>query len=76
MSTVTDFPPTRVGTAGYDTLAFPYIYPGAYSVPEPNAVQNGLGWIHSLDPANTLSDPNPSATSGYSFNFMPARSGR
>jgi hypothetical protein len=52
-----------INTSGYPTtgnysaafLAFPYIYPGAYSQPDASAG----GWIHSLDP------------SGNSFNHLP-----
>jgi type II secretory pathway component PulJ len=40
-------------------FAFPYIFPGAYSQPDPLAVGTNRGWIHSLDP------------SGNSFNHQP-----
>jgi hypothetical protein len=36
-------------------MAFPYIYPYAYSQPDPTGLQ-GLGWIHSPDPSNHLSN--------------------
>jgi type II secretory pathway component PulJ len=37
------------------TAAFPYIYPYAYTKPDPTSVTRGLGWIHSVDPGNDLS---------------------
>ena len=41
--------PSRFTT--YDAMAFPYIFPGAYSQPDPTAGSlSGLGWIHSTDP--------------------------
>jgi prepilin-type N-terminal cleavage/methylation domain-containing protein len=40
------------GTPTYQNLAFPFIFPGAYSKPDPVALKNPtLGWIHSLDPS-------------------------
>jgi type II secretory pathway pseudopilin PulG len=36
--------------APLDVLAFPYVFPNAYSQAEPAYVANGLGWLHSLDP--------------------------
>jgi hypothetical protein len=36
-------------TVNFDVLAFPYLFPQAYSVPDPNTT--GVGWIHSLDPS-------------------------
>ena len=41
--------PLRVGMSP-SGLAFPFIFPGAYSRPDPNSV--GVGWIHSPDPGN------------------------
>ena len=35
----------------YDVYAFPFIYPGMYSVPDPNRVNTALGWVHY--PAHT-----------------------
>ncbi len=32
-------------------MAFPYVYPYAYSRPDPTGL-SGLGWIHSPDPSN------------------------
>jgi type II secretory pathway component PulJ len=37
----------------WDVYAFPYIYPGMYSVPDQGRVQNGLGWVHYLYPSAT-----------------------
>jgi type II secretory pathway component PulJ len=34
----------------YDVYAFPFIYSGMYSVPDPNRLTNGLGWVHYLPP--------------------------
>ncbi|AGA30531.1 PulJ/GspJ family protein [Singulisphaera acidiphila] len=43
------------GAGSKETLAFPYVFPGAYSVPDSIAgALGGSGWIHSLDP-----NPNP-----------------
>ena len=36
-----------------DNTAFPYIFPGAYSQPDPYSAQQGYGWIHTPDPTNT-----------------------
>jgi type II secretory pathway component PulJ len=35
-----------------EDMAFPYIFPGAYSKPDTNSAANNLGWIHSPDPTN------------------------
>ncbi|SIO11695.1 prepilin-type N-terminal cleavage/methylation domain-containing protein [Singulisphaera sp. GP187] len=70
---VTDYPPTlyygmpassllfeattAARVASTETLAFPYLFPGAYSVPDSSAYSGSLtgsGWIHSTDPS-----PNP-----------------
>ena len=40
-------PPSR--TSVFGLMAFPYIYPYAYSQPDPTGLK-GLGWIHSPDP--------------------------
>jgi type II secretory pathway pseudopilin PulG len=51
---------------GYDVYAFPFIYPGMYSVPDPNRVGTTLGWVHWLQPSQvsagnaTLNAPNHS----------------
>jgi prepilin-type N-terminal cleavage/methylation domain-containing protein len=45
--------PQRVeqGTANsWDVYAFPFIFPGMYSVPDPNRVAGGLGSVHYLFP--------------------------
>jgi prepilin-type N-terminal cleavage/methylation domain-containing protein len=34
-------------------LAFPYVYPGAYSMPDTSSATLGLGWIHSPDPGRS-----------------------
>ncbi len=44
--------PNGNANATFQTMAFPYIYPYAYSQPEQNSFNNGLGWIHSPDPSN------------------------
>jgi hypothetical protein len=48
--------PNRVAAAnatdGFDRLAFPYVYPGAYSKPVIAQANAGLGWIHGPDPTN------------------------
>jgi prepilin-type N-terminal cleavage/methylation domain-containing protein len=36
----------------FDTVAFPYTFPGAYSVPHGYSLNNALGWIHAPDPGN------------------------
>jgi hypothetical protein len=46
-------PYVRPGAASLDTMAFPYIYPLAYSVPDAYSLANNLGWIHSPDPGNS-----------------------
>jgi type II secretory pathway component PulJ len=43
-------PPTACRKVSPDTMAFPYVFPGAYSQPDPNSATNGYGWIHSLNP--------------------------
>jgi type II secretory pathway component PulJ len=52
-----NYPVTGVNSPAY--FAFPYIFPGAYSQPEPVDIASNRGWIHSLDP------------SGSSFNHQP-----
>jgi type II secretory pathway pseudopilin PulG len=44
--------PQRAQPSGsiYDVYAFPFIYPGMYSVPDPNRVNNPLGWVHYVPP--------------------------
>ena len=42
-------PPTRIG-ANLSTMAFPYVFPGAYSHPDPFSL--GAGWLHSPTPDN------------------------
>jgi hypothetical protein len=42
-----------------DTMAFPFIYPNSYSQPDPFSVANGLGRIHSTDPAWNAAAVNP-----------------
>ncbi len=37
----------------WDVYAFPFIYPGMYSVPDPFRVANGLGWVHYMPPNTT-----------------------
>ena len=32
----------------YDVYAFPFIYPGMYSIPDPTRVAKGLGWVHYM----------------------------
>lgn len=58
---------TRSDTPTYQVLAFPYIFPGAYSKPDIGAGSlAGAGWINSVDPSTlaTFSDTSkfPSAT--------------
>lgn len=45
-------PTTAPRVAGTETMAFPYVFPGAYSYPDNynGAAGSGAGWIHSLDP--------------------------
>ncbi len=50
---VPDDYPTLYSTANPQLRAFPYIYPGAYSRPDPDSVGSAQGWIHSLDPSPT-----------------------
>ena len=52
---VTANAPSR--TPNYNTMPFPYIYPGAYSKPAPESVNSVQGWVHSLDPSVTPADP-------------------
>ncbi len=40
----------RVSPGSYNIYAFPFIYPGMYSVPDPTRVKNSLGWVHYLYP--------------------------
>lgn len=40
-------PPGRTG-ANLATMAFPYVFPGAYSHPDPYS--RGIGWLHSPNP--------------------------
>lgn len=44
--------PSR-GTNNYNLLPFPYVFPGAYSKPDPASVGSVQGWVHSLDPSAT-----------------------
>jgi len=38
------------------TMAFPYVYPGAYSQPDGmTGAYDGVGWIHSTDPSTSFS---------------------
>lgn len=41
--------PTPIGRVSYDTLPFPFLFPGSYSQPNPFLPAN-YGSIHSLDP--------------------------
>ena len=43
-------PPPFQTFGSKETLAFPYVYPGAYSVPDLYSLNHGLGWIYSPDP--------------------------
>jgi type II secretory pathway component PulJ len=52
-----NYPVTGINSTAF--FAFPYIFPGAYSQPEPVALNSNRGWIHSLDP------------SGNTFNHLP-----
>jgi hypothetical protein len=36
----------RQNPGSYDLYAFPFIYPGMYSVPDPVRAAQGLGWVH------------------------------
>ena len=48
-----------------ESMAFPYVYPGAYSRPDATSGSlAGYGWIHSLDPSFPDPDnpPNPAVT--------------
>ncbi|MFO0951910.1 MAG: hypothetical protein U0835_12315, partial [Isosphaeraceae bacterium] len=38
------------GSLNADNMAFPYVYPGAYSTP--HSASAAVGWIHSPDPGN------------------------
>jgi hypothetical protein len=52
------------GPAAYQFFPFPYIYPGAYSQPDPTALTaTSPGWIHVLDPT------------GNTFNHAPLDTG-
>ena len=61
--------------ASYDALAFPFIFPGAYTNPDPFSANNGLGWIHSLNPdwknmpVATLGTPNSAGTANTLYNI-------
>ena len=57
---------TRVNqtATNYDVYAFPFIFPGMYSVPDQSRVANGLGWVHQMFP-NTSNPPNPQFPYGY-----------
>jgi prepilin-type N-terminal cleavage/methylation domain-containing protein len=48
-----------VGVGAYDVLAFPFMYPGAYSAPDPTSQASGWGWVHSLDPGGTAINHSP-----------------
>lgn len=53
-SLLNDPTPANRFAASNETLAFPFIYPGAYSRPDAfNGALAGLGWIHSTDPDPT-----------------------
>jgi len=43
----------RPQSSSADTMAFPYTFPGAYSVPDNSGgtLANGYGWIHTPDPS-------------------------
>jgi type II secretory pathway pseudopilin PulG len=57
----------------YDVYAFPFIYPGMYSVPDPNRLNNGLGWVHYLPPNASTGYINHSPLDvGDTANFTPA----
>ena len=40
--------------ANFSSMAFPYIFPGAYSQPETDSANSFLGWIHSPVPDQTV----------------------
>ena len=44
---------TRLDPTSYSIYAFPFIYPGMYSVPDTDRINlaNNLGWVHGLYPA-------------------------
>ncbi len=46
----------------YSAFAFPYIYPGAYSRPDPSGIGSTLGWIHGQDPTQSAINPSNLAT--------------
>jgi prepilin-type N-terminal cleavage/methylation domain-containing protein len=56
------FPNVPRNAASFETMAFPYIFPGAYSQPQNLANGYQLGWIHSPDPVSggVTYDSNPS----------------
>ena len=43
----------RQTPSSHSIYAFPFIYPGMYSVPDPNRVGNDLGWVHHMYPGTT-----------------------
>jgi type II secretory pathway pseudopilin PulG len=43
----------RIQQNPWDVYAFPFIYPGMYSVPDPNRLKLNLGWVHYLPPNST-----------------------
>jgi prepilin-type N-terminal cleavage/methylation domain-containing protein len=49
--------PTPAVSPTFVNMPFPYIFPGAYSQPDPGAVGSTRGWIHSLDPAGSSTNP-------------------
>jgi len=54
-------PNQRIQSANnWDIYAFPFIYPGMYSVPDPNRVNNALGWVHYMQPNATTGNINHS----------------
>ena len=67
-------PATRMG-GSFATMAFPYIFPGAYSQPDTfSGSTTGPGWIHGLDPS-----PSPAYSSSLNqllrINHAPLDSG-
>ncbi|MGE3820453.1 MAG: hypothetical protein AB7I30_13645, partial [Isosphaeraceae bacterium] len=45
-------PITNNAAAAFEFMAFPYVFPGAYSKPVIGQASAGLGWIHGPDPVN------------------------
>ena len=46
--------------SSYDVYAFPFIYPGMYSVPDPQRAKLGYGLLHGLMPNSTTGSVNHS----------------